>query len=117
MATSDLTRLTITWSKETDLALRSYLGSQGMKKGALSEFIEDAVRWRLFDRTVAAIKDRNADSDPAALMDLIDTTVREVRSEMVKASGSHPGRPHPSPPSPGRSPPRRSHRGAAGATR
>src|SRR5580658_10328007 len=67
MSTSDLTRLTITWTKETDLALRSYLGSQGLKKGALSEFIEDAVRWRLFD-----------------------TTVREVRSEMAKAGRSRP---------------------------
>jgi hypothetical protein len=102
MPTSDLTRLTITWTKETDLALRSYLGSQGLKKGALSEFIEDAVRWRLFDRTVAAIKDRNADTDPNTLMDLIDTTVRDVRSEMAKAGRSHPGQ---------------SHRGADGAKR
>lgn len=39
MPTSDLTRLTISWTKETDLELRSYLGSQGMKKGALSRFI------------------------------------------------------------------------------
>jgi hypothetical protein len=93
MPTSDLTRLTITWTKETDLALRSYLGSQGLKKGALSQFIEDAVRWRLFDRTVTAIKQRNADTDPDTLMDLIDTTVREVRSEMAKAGRSHPGQP------------------------
>ena len=50
MPASDLTRLTISWTKETDLELRSYLGSQGMKKGALSRFIEDAVRWRLFDQ-------------------------------------------------------------------
>ena len=36
MPETDITRLTITWSKDTDLALRSYLGSQGLKKGALS---------------------------------------------------------------------------------
>jgi len=101
MPTSDLTRLTITWTKETDLALRSYLGSQGLKKGALSQFIEDAVRWRLFDRTVTAIKERNADTDPDALMDLIDKTVRDVRSETAKGRRSHP----------------QSHRGAAGAKR
>ena len=93
MPTSDLTRLTITWTKETDLALRSYLGSQGMKKGALSKFIQDAVCWRLFDRTVTAIKARNADTDPEMLMELIDTTVRDVRRERAKkraAAGAMP---------------------------
>jgi len=84
MPGSDLTRLTISWTKETDLALRSYLGSQGMKKGDLSKFIEDAVRWRLFDRTVATIKDRDTGTDPEALMGLIDRTVREVRRERAK---------------------------------
>lgn len=79
MPASELTRLTISWSKETDLALRSYLGSHGMKKGDLSKFVEDAVRWRLFDQTVAAIKHRNAETDPDELMDLIQQTIRDVR--------------------------------------
>lgn len=79
MSATNLTRLTISWTKETDLALRSYLGSHGMKKGDLSRFIEDAVRWRLFQQTVTSIKDRNAETAPDALMDLIDTTVRDVR--------------------------------------
>ena len=51
------TKLTITLTRETDLALRAYLGSQGMRKGDLSKFIEDAVRWRMFDRTVQAVRD------------------------------------------------------------
>jgi hypothetical protein len=52
-STSELetTRLTITWSKEADHALRSFLGSQGMKKGDISKFIEEAVRWRIFHQT------------------------------------------------------------------
>ncbi len=29
-------------SKDTDLTLRTFLGSQGMKKGDLSKFVEDA---------------------------------------------------------------------------
>ena len=49
----ETTRVTITWSKETDLMLRSFLGSQGLKKGALSKFIEEAVRWRVFHQTVS----------------------------------------------------------------
>jgi hypothetical protein len=55
-----------------------------MKKGALSRFIEDAVRWRLFDQTVTAIKARHADTDPAALTEMIDTTVRDARRERAK---------------------------------
>jgi len=82
MAGSDNTRLTITWSKETDLALRSFLGTQGMKKGDLSKFIEEAVRWRIFDRNVQAIKARNAGTDAAELQAIIDDAVREVRKEM-----------------------------------
>jgi len=46
MPETEITRLTITWSKDTDLALRSYLGARGLKKGALSKFIVDAVKWR-----------------------------------------------------------------------
>ncbi len=37
-------RWNIKVSKETDLTLRTYLGSRGMKKGDLSKFIEHAVR-------------------------------------------------------------------------
>jgi hypothetical protein len=46
MDNPDTTWLTMTWSKEVDLALRAYLGTQGMKKGDLSKFVEDAVRAR-----------------------------------------------------------------------
>ncbi|HEY9139455.1 MAG TPA: ribbon-helix-helix domain-containing protein [Bryobacteraceae bacterium] len=74
-------RWNITVSKETDLALRTYLGSHGMKKGDLSKFIEEAVRWRVFDRTVQDIKARNADASPDELQSLIDDAVREVRVE------------------------------------
>jgi hypothetical protein len=57
------------------------LGSQGMKKGDLSKFIEEAVRWRVFHRTVQTIKDQNADTDPDELQRLIDSAVRQVRAE------------------------------------
>ena len=75
----ETTRLTITWSKQVDLALRSYLGAQGMKKGDLSKFIEQAVRAHVFHSTVQDIKSRNAGADPDELQSLIDETVREVR--------------------------------------
>jgi len=74
-------RWNIKVSKETDLTLRTFLGSQGMKKGDLSKFIEEAVRAHIFHRTIQDIKARNADSDPEELQALIDDTVREVRAE------------------------------------
>ncbi len=82
MADSETTRLTITWSKETDLALRSFLGAQGMKKGALSKFIEEAVKWRLFDQTLAEVRAKFADIPPQELEVLIDEAVQDARRDM-----------------------------------
>ena len=77
----DAVRWNIKVSKETDLTLRSYLGSQGMRKGDLSKFIEEAVRWHVFHRTVQDIKAGNADTDPEELQAIIDEAVQEVRAE------------------------------------
>lgn len=74
-------RWNIKVSKETDLTLRTFLGSQGMKKGDLSKFIEQAVRAHVFHRTVQDIKARNASTDPGELQDIIDDAVREIRAE------------------------------------
>src|SRR5271154_5981869 len=74
-------RWNIKVSKETDLTLRTFLGAQGAKKGDLSKFIEEAVRWRVFHRTVQSIKASNADTNRDELQRIIDEAVREVRSE------------------------------------
>ena len=74
-------RWNIKVSKETDLTLRTFLGAQGAKKGDLSKFIEEAVRWRVFHRTVQDIKARNANTDPDELQSIIDDAVREVRDD------------------------------------
>jgi hypothetical protein len=74
-------RWNIKVSKKTDLTLRTFLGSQGMKKGDLSKFIEQAVRAHIFHRTVQDIKARNADTDPGDMQALIDNSVAEVRAE------------------------------------
>jgi hypothetical protein len=76
---SDAVRWTIKVSRETDLSLRSYLGAQGMKKGDLSRFVEEAVRWRVLDRTVQRLKDRNQDLPPEELEALLDEAVADVR--------------------------------------
>lgn len=82
MSAEETTRLTVTFTRETDLALRAYLGAQGMRKGDLSKFIEDAVRWRMFDQAVQAVKAYNADVDPVALQAAIDEACAAVRGEM-----------------------------------
>lgn len=79
MPSSTQARLTVSLSKQTDRELRSWLGQQGAKRGDLSKFVEEAVLWRMFDRTVSAIKERNKDADQDALQTIIDETVREVR--------------------------------------
>jgi hypothetical protein len=77
----NVVRWNIKVSKETDLTLRTFLGAQGAKKGDLSRFIEEAVRWHVFHRTVQDIKERNADTDPDELQRIIDGAVSEVRDE------------------------------------
>jgi len=83
-------RWNIKVSKETDLTLRTFLGSQGMKKGDLSKFIEQAVRAHVFHCAVEDIKARNAGTDPDELQTLIDDMVRGVRAERrAKAKAHH----------------------------
>lgn len=73
-------RWSIKVSKETDLSLRTFLGSRGMKKGDLSKFIEQAVRAQIFHRSIRDIKSRNANTDLDELQTEIDTNLREVRA-------------------------------------
>jgi hypothetical protein len=68
-------------SKDTDLNLRTFLGSQGMKKGDLSKFVEDAVNRRVLQCTVQDIWTRNTDADPDEVQRIVDEAVTEVRAE------------------------------------
>lgn len=40
------TRWTVNVAPETDIDVRTYLAQRGMKKGDLSRFIEESVKWR-----------------------------------------------------------------------
>ena len=75
-------RWTIKVSRDTDIALRTYLAQQGKKKGDLSRFIERAVQKEILAQTAADVKQRNADLPDEALEALIDEAVRAVRAEM-----------------------------------
>lgn len=78
-------RLTISLSSEINLALRSFLGAQGMKKGDISTFIEKAVCRQILDQTVQTVKARNRDLSPDDLESEIDQAVRETRAQMNKS--------------------------------
>lgn len=77
----ETTRLTISWSKETDHALRTFLGAQGIKKGDISRFIEEAVRWRIFHQTVREAREAFADVSADELQKMIDEAVEDVRTK------------------------------------
>jgi len=76
---------TVRWSlkvsKETDLDVRTYLGSQGAKKGDFGKFIEDAARRRVLQLTIQDIRERNAGTDPDEIQRIVDEAVSEVRAE------------------------------------
>jgi len=80
----ETTRLTITWSKQADFMLRSYLGAQGMKKGDISKFIEEAVRWRIFHDAVQSARVAFADVPPDKLNQMIDEAVENARAKRYR---------------------------------
>jgi hypothetical protein len=84
MTSDNTTRWTVKVSKDTDIAVRSLLAQRGLKKGDLSKFIEDAVRWRVFDQTLIESRAEFADLAPEALQDLISEATEAVRNDMRK---------------------------------
>ena len=68
-------------SKETDDALRSYLAQHDIPDEELPKFVEDAVRWRVLEKTVDEVKARNAGSSREEIEDAIEDALRSVRAE------------------------------------
>jgi hypothetical protein len=80
MEDADSVRWTISVPRETDVSLRTYLAKSGLKKGNLSEFVADAVRWRLFDLNVADARARNSEASSGEIEDAIEQALKEVRA-------------------------------------
>lgn len=78
----DDTRWTVKVSKETDVAVRSYLAEHGGKKGDLSKFIERAVRKEVLRATMRDIRKRNSDLSDEEIQTLVDEEVAAVRKEL-----------------------------------
>ena len=74
-------RWNIVVSEETDLSLRRHLGSRGMRKGDLSKFIEEAVRWRLLDEAAQRIKARNKGKSPRDIATQVEQAMTETRTK------------------------------------
>jgi Ribbon-helix-helix domain len=76
------TRWTVSVSKETDRALRGFLTERGMKKGDISKFIEEAVKKRIFEQTLAQTREKLADIPCDDLQAMINEACQSVRDEM-----------------------------------
>jgi hypothetical protein len=79
MPDDTMTRWTVSVSRDTDIAVRSFLAQRGMKKGDLSRFIEDAVKWRVLDQTIAEARAGFHDMTAEAVEALADEAVSAMR--------------------------------------
>ena len=84
MPDESTTRWTVTVSRDTDITVRSFLAQRGLKKGDLSKFIEEAVKWRVLDQTIAEVRSKFADLPANDLQGLIDDATEEVRQTLRK---------------------------------
>lgn len=78
---SDLTRWSLSVSRETDIALRTLLASRGGRKGDLSRFIEEAVNREVLREMIRDIQAQNADLDDEAMEALIEDELAIARRE------------------------------------
>jgi hypothetical protein len=67
--------------------VRSFLAQRGLKKGDLSKFIEEAVRWRVLDQTVAEARSKFVDLPAAELEAVIDEAVAAARQGHAPQAG------------------------------
>jgi Ribbon-helix-helix domain len=81
----DAVRWTVTVSPETDSVVRAHLADRGLSERDLAEFVEEAVRWRVLDRTVSEVRGRFADMAKDDLDAPIEEAVATARSEGRKA--------------------------------
>lgn len=74
-------RWTVDVSNETDAAVRSHLAELGPGHADLSRFIEDAVRWRVFDQTIADARTGFSELSGDDIDALVDEAVAATRKE------------------------------------
>lgn len=87
MAGDATIRWTVSVSTDTDIAVRSFLARRGLKKGDLSRSIEEAVRWRVFEQTVAEARSKLADLPPNELEEVLEEAVTTARETKAPKAG------------------------------
>ncbi len=88
------TRWTVTVSKETDVALRTFLARRGLKKGDLSLFVEEAIKWRMIDQTINEARASFAGLPEEELQALVDEATDAVKGELRQALSESRARDH-----------------------
>lgn len=76
----DSVRWSLKVSKETDEALRAYLGERGARKGDLSKFVQEAVQARLSSARPAKGSRRQAVSERARLAEALEEIRAQTRA-------------------------------------
>jgi hypothetical protein len=77
-------RWTVSVPRETDVAVRTHLAQEGLRKGDLSKFVADAVRWRLFNLNLEQARSRNRGVESRQLEDAIEQALAEVRAQRFR---------------------------------
>ena len=72
-------------SEQTNIAVRSFLALKGFKKGDLSSFVEEAVRWRVFDQTMTEARSGFDDLQVDEAQNMLEEALADVRAEGLSA--------------------------------
>lgn len=73
-------RWTVVVDKAMDIDLRTRLAERGMKKGDLSNYIKDAVRWKMLRDSIEDVRKGFADMQPDEVDALIEEALTAVRA-------------------------------------
>lgn len=84
-ANGTATRWNLVISEQTNIAVRSFLALKGFKKGDLSSFVEEAVRWRVFDQTLTEARSGFDDLQVDEAQNMLEEALAEVRAEGLTA--------------------------------
>lgn len=101
---SPSTRWNLVISEQTNVAVRSFLAQRGFKKGDLSTFVEEAVRWRVFDQTLTQAREGFEVLPVEESQNLLDEALAQVRAEHLQSGSYDTFRPAKAPKTTRRSP-------------
>ncbi len=85
LTNSNPARWNLVISEQTNIAVRSFLALKGFKKGDLSSFVEEAVRWRVFDQTLTEARSGFDDLPMDEAQNMMEEALADVRAEGLSA--------------------------------